>query len=121
VVRQLFPKSNDLVEVISERLQPRAYDLLSKRFIAVAAVRGNGIDTHRLWESLYRGVSPIVQNDEWWISLNTLFPQVIAISEWSTAELELALNTAKKNYFNPAEIEALWMHFWEKRIQEFVI
>ena len=121
VVHQRFPKSNDLVEVISERLQPRAYDLLSKRFIAVAAVRGNGIDTHRLWESLYRGVSPIVQNDKWWISLNTLFPQVIAISEWSTGEMELALDIATKNYFNPAEIEALWMPYWEKRIQEFLI
>jgi hypothetical protein len=120
IVKKRFPKSNDLVEVIDERLKPRAYDELSKRFAAVAAVRGNGIDTHRLWESLYRGVTPIVQNDDWWTSLNSLFPQVISVNDWNPTELELALGVAVNSDFKPREIEALWMPYWEKRIQNFL-
>ena len=120
VVQQRFPESNDLVEVIVERLKPSAYDELSKGFVAVAAVRGNGIDTHRLWECLYRGVTPIVQNDGWWIYLSKLFPQVIAINEWLPNDLEIALGKAAQKSFDPAEIEALWMPYWEKRIQSFM-
>ena len=120
MVNQTFPESNNLVEVIRERLKPKSYDQLSKRFVAVAAVRGNGIDTHRLWESLYRGVTPIVQEDAWWISLRKYFPQVITISEWNSNELELARSKAEKNSFDPEEIEALWMPYWEKRIQSLL-
>jgi hypothetical protein len=35
------------------------YDLARHRF--TVAPRGNGIDTHRVWESLYLGVSPILE------------------------------------------------------------
>lgn len=119
-VNQKFPESNNLVEVVRERLKPKSYDKFSKRFVAVAAVRGNGIDTHRLWESLYRGVTPIVQEDAWWISLREYFPQVITISEWTSNDLELALSKAEKNFFDPVDIEALWMPYWEKRIQSLL-
>jgi hypothetical protein len=121
IVNERFPESTNLIEVIDERLKPRAYDKLSKCYVAVAAVRGNGIDTHRLWESLYRGVTPIVQKDGWWASLNSLFPQVISISEWDPNELGSALSVAAKSDFKPGEIEALWMPYWEKRIQSYLI
>jgi hypothetical protein len=120
IVHHRFPKTTDQVEVISERLSPRAYDQLSKQFIAVAAVRGNGIDTHRLWESLYRGVTPLVQNDDWWISLKNLYRQVIEVNDWIPSELESSLRAASNNSFNPAEIEALWMPYWERQIQGFL-
>ena len=115
-----FPISNNIVDVLRDRIKPSRYDKLVRRYSAVAAVRGNGVDTHRLWESLYRGISPIVEFDQWWRSLEAYFPDVIVINEWNTNEMASALERSKAAYFDPRSVKPLWMPFWEEKISSYL-
>jgi len=53
-----------------------------RRFPFVLAPRGNGADTHRLWETLYLGGIPIVLRDRAIEPLLTRLP-VVRIRQWS--------------------------------------
>ncbi len=50
----------------------------------VLCPRGNGVDTHRLWETLYMGGIPIVRRRDCWLPLLTDLP-VVVVDEWSEA------------------------------------
>lgn len=117
-VNRVFPVSSEIVEVLMERLKPGSYDKVSKKFVGVASVRGNGVDTHRLWESLYRGIVPIVKKDKWWDSLSDLYPQVAVIDYWSESEIADVLSTRADWVVRPDEIEALWMPYWKRQIEK---
>ena len=59
-------------------------ELLNHKF--VVCPRGNGIDTHRVWESLYLGVIPIVKN-----CIHNRFFQdlpILMVNDFSQIELE---------------------------------
>jgi hypothetical protein len=77
------------------------------------------VDTHRLWESLYRGLVPIVVDDSWWKSLSKLYPQVVSISKWRSDEVKNVLLSQRPTDFDPKTIDALWMPYWEKKISDF--
>lgn len=101
------------------RIKPQHFDKLTAQYTHVAAVRGNGVDTHRLWETLYRGVTPIVEKSAWWDSLSEIFPEVEIVDTWTQENvLEVLARSKPLNSFpkNPA----LWMPFWEKRISKFL-
>lgn len=57
--------STKSIEVLSKRLSPRQYVKNTKDFRMVFCPRGNGIDTHRVWETLYRNSIPILIRSEW--------------------------------------------------------
>jgi hypothetical protein len=63
--------------------------------------RGNGIDTHRLWESLYHGIIPIVENEIHYSCLDDL-PVIIVNSFTEITEEFLIdkLNEFSKKQFN---------------------
>ncbi len=113
---KVFYKNSHYIDVYTGRLKPHEYDALSKTYAAVAAVRGNGVDTHRLWESLYRGVTPIVQSDRWWHGLSTYFPEVRVISEWTLDEVSRVVSTKAFPITAPQAIKPLWMPFWRDLI-----
>lgn len=101
------------------RIKPQYFDRLSKEYTHVAAVRGNGVDTHRLWESLYRGVTPIVEKSAWWDSLSEIFPEVEIVDSWTRENVFEVLARSKPSTSfrrNPA----LWMPFWENKINKFL-
>jgi hypothetical protein len=108
------------IDVYTGRLKPHEYDALAKDYAAVAAVRGNGIDTHRLWESLYRGIPPIVQEDLWWKGLSHHFPEVTAIGDWTLNQVSEPVSNKGLPFFKPHLIEALWMPYWKNLIDSFV-
>ena len=107
--------------LLNARISPREYDLYASKYAYIAAVRGNGVDTHRLWESLYRGLTPIVGTDDWWDSLSGLYPQVISVAEWQPHEIMNVVLSQVQQNFNPREIVALWMPYWEKRISDLLV
>lgn len=58
-------RSSNLVFEVRERVTARYIHHLMRRSRFVICPRGNGLDTHRFWESLYLGAIPIVKaNDE---------------------------------------------------------
>lgn len=98
------------------RLNHRRYVELSSNFKYVFCVRGNGMDTHRFWESLYRGQTPIVLESEWSRSLCELNLPFIAIKDIDALQ-QLAPNLEwHKSDFDPRDIDALWMPYWSERI-----
>lgn len=87
-------------------------DLASCKFIA--SPRGNGLDTHRLWESLYVGSYPIVLTSP----LDPLYEDlpVIVIQKWEDVNeffLEKKLKELENTTFNK---EKLYIEYWVKKI-----
>lgn len=115
-VIRTFSKSSAGWDLYLERMSPRHYDQICRKYSFVAAVRGNGVDTHRLWEALYRGLTPIIVQDKWWSSLEHLFPQVIPISSWNISEIESVIRTQSECLIIPEDIAALWMPYWSALI-----
>lgn len=116
-----FSKPDSRWSLLSNRLTPRSYDRTANSYSYIAAVRGNGVDTHRLWESLYRELTPVVVRDNWWKSLEQIFPQVITISEWNYSEIDNALGGYREVEASAASCEALWMPYWKEKVGSFLI
>lgn len=89
------------------------YAELAGSYRFVACPRGNGLDTHRFWETLYRGSIPIVKQSTWSDLVGELGIPFIAIEEWTEEALLGALSSSNYSGINAQCIPALWIHFWE--------
>jgi len=78
--------------------------------------RGNGIDTHRFWECLYRGVVPIVKDSQWVKSIGYLNLNFRVVNEWNESELIKIVNDDKSNLCTVSD--ELWISYWIKRFKK---
>lgn len=101
-----------------QRVEPKEYSVLARDFKFVFCPRGNGFDSHRFWETLYRGKYPIVENSIWAQNMAKLGIPMIVIEAFDQLNSELlsALHLRHPEPLNPQNYEALWMPFWEKMI-----
>ncbi|PZO37668.1 MAG: hypothetical protein DCF19_18470 [Pseudanabaena frigida] len=86
-------------------------DLSEYRFCL--CVRGNGVDTHRFWESLYLGVIPVIINNKHTNTQNYIqYLNLLDIPFFEITEDSLDVITQKytNNFFN----ENLYCHLLEK-------
>jgi hypothetical protein len=104
----------------SGRISPRDYAKIARRYKLIAAVRGNGIDTHRHWESLYRGVIPVTLRDKWSESLEAIGIPFLLIDSWGEASVSKLFSTPNMRIINPLEIDVIWEPYWRRLIQSFV-
>jgi len=104
--------------IINRRLNPRRYARISRKFRFIACVRGNSVESHRIWESLYRGCVPIVQKDAWSESLRYLDLPIEYIENWDTRQIREVVDSSNIAAFDPAKLAALWMPYWEQLINE---
>jgi hypothetical protein len=102
------------------RISPRVYAKIARRYKMIAAVRGNGIDTHRHWESLYRGVSPVTLRDSWSESLLAIGIPLLLIDSWDAGSISKLFSIHNMPMINPLEIDAIWEPYWRRLIQSFV-
>ena len=105
---------------INERLEPKDFAKVMRQYEYVAAVRGNGVDTHRLWEALYRGSTPVLQRDAWSESLLNLGLPFEFIEEWTPDALVRILEQGSSRWFKSEDIESLWMPYWKNLIDSLV-
>jgi len=89
-------------------------DVLNHHYILCP--RGNGIDTHRLWETLYLGRIPVVKrdtNNSYYEDLPILF-----VNEWSEVTSDLLQSSVERlsNSMN-FNMEKLKFSWWKDRIQ----
>ena len=104
-------------EIISNYSSPKAYAKLSASFKFIACPRGNGVDTHRFWEALYRGSIPIVKKSEWSRGLENLGLGFIQVEDWS--ETKLRIEKFEETYSDIAGSNAaLWFSWWKEKIQK---
>ncbi len=116
---ELFSSENSIVDLFSERTSPKDFAQTMRRYKFVAAIRGNGVDTHRLWESLYRGCFPVLTADAWSESLRKYNLPLEIVPEWSLESLERILLSARTQ-FTPSKVESLWWPYWRKLINGYV-
>jgi hypothetical protein len=102
------------IKVISERLHPRALSNEATQFKYVACPRGNGTDTHRFWETLYRGSIPVVKRNRWSESILSLGIPMIQLSSWDFEEFLHISSQYSYLKLNPKRIHELWMDHWER-------
>lgn len=102
---------------IAEKLKPYEFAEFSSRFGYVASPRGNGEDTHRIWESLYRGCSPVVLQSAWTREIGRLRLPILSVEAWSNKCLE-AIEPFQE--FDPSKLEELWWPFWRQKISSLL-
>jgi hypothetical protein len=89
------------------------YAALSRKYKYVACPRGNGLDTHRFWETLYRGSIPIVRDSTWARLIKSHGIPLLVVDKWSTDSLILSISNSTYSGFSPEEIPALWVDYWK--------
>ena len=94
----------------------KAYLKRIKEHDFVLCPRGNGIDTHRLWETLYMGSIPIVVYSD--VHKNLLDLPILFIKEWEDITEEF-LDRKLTEFDNKKwNMEKLDICYWEKLIRE---
>lgn len=83
----------------------------------VLCPRGNGIDTHRLWETLYMGSIPIVIYDETVHKLFTDLP-ILFIREWGEVTYEFLIQKREEMLSKTWNLEKLKIRYWLDFIRE---
>jgi len=104
------------LDIIKGRIKPLKFAEKSSQYRFIAAPRGNGLDTHRFWEAIYRGSYPVVVKTAWSDLLESLGIPLVSISGWTLSELE-RVSTLDLPDIDPKKLEFLWTNFWEKEIK----
>ena len=101
-------------DVYESRLSPAALGALMKRYRWVMCPRGNGVDTHRVWEALYRGAVPVVSDPKWSASLRVYgYPMVIEPSfDPQVVAQGLIRDASFPETTNPRRLSWLWIPQW---------
>jgi hypothetical protein len=82
----------------------------------VICPRGNGVDTHRFWESLYLNAYPIVLQSNWSKLLkNQLQIPFVEVESWSS--IKQTIEASNFNEFSSLEISSLWTDYWRSKIR----
>lgn len=113
-------KTTDSVTVLSERVSPKAYAKLVDSFDFIVCPRGNGIDTHRLWESLYRGRIPILiqsEHTQYFKDLDLPLLLLKSFDEIFDLTSNQLIQIATEMEFDPKMVTALQPEFWWNYIQ----
>lgn len=91
-----------------------AEDLAKSKFVLTP--RGNGLDTHRIWEALYAGAYPIVKTS----TLDLLYEDlpVVIVYKWTDVTEEFLNQKYEELKGKTYRMEKLSMEYWLKQIDE---
>jgi hypothetical protein len=107
-------KTNDWCTILQPNLSLQDYELNLKKHHYMLCPRGNGVDTHRLWECLYSGVVPIVQKQ---ITHNNLYDlPILFVDNYE----QITEDFLKENLFRlkNKNLEKLNLYWWGNFIKE---
>jgi len=102
---------------VSERKNYESFveDLAASKF--VLSPRGNGLDTHRLWETLHAGSFPIVKTS----SLDTLYEglPVVIVQDWSEVTEEFLHRKYEELINKKFPLDKLYTDYWFRWIDSY--
>ena len=75
--------SESEITVIRQKIPSWRYANLASGYQYILCPRGNGLDTHRFWESLYRGCTPVVLSTPWAKTLSRYDIPLVLLTSWS--------------------------------------
>jgi hypothetical protein len=116
----LVVESTKQITVLSARLSPEAYAKLTESFDFILCPRGNGIDTHRLWETLYRGRIPILiesKHTRYFVTFGLPLLLCKSFDEVYKLTRKELINIATEMQFDPKSLPPLQPRFWWDFIQ----
>jgi len=102
---------------LENRIVPKTFAAVSSSYKYIAAPRGRGMDTHRFWESIYRGSIPIVKTSQWSKTISYLDIPFIQIDTWSEKSLRNIIRSNTQIALNPRLIPDMWWPKWENRLR----
>jgi hypothetical protein len=105
------------ISFLTDYRQPRSLATYSAQFKFIACPRGNGTDTHRFWETLYRGSIPVVKRSKWTESIERLGLPLIQLTNWNFQEFLSLSEDFDEFGVLPRKIPGLWTDFWENKFQ----
>jgi hypothetical protein len=105
---------NSMVNKYDAFVSPKKFAKLMKQHRYVLCPQGNGIDTHRFWEALYRGCVPIILKSKWSLSLDYLNIPMVQLEKWQDFEFEVKKFEESFSGFVPSELSFLWIDYWKK-------
>ncbi len=111
-----FNYDSELVVKVTNQLTPRQNAQLAKQYAFVACVRGNGVDTHRIWEALYRNSLPIVKRDKWSTSLAYLGLPLFMVDDWQELDSVSSEIRQKAPPIDSSQLKPLWTQYWENLV-----
>jgi hypothetical protein len=104
--------------VPQKRVEPAKMFRITKKFKFVFCPRGNGFDSHRVWETLYRGRIPIVEASAWSKSMKNLGFPILEVDNLLEMQPRLLkeFHSMTNEVMHPSQYEALWMPYWHRKI-----
>ena len=112
-------KLNKIYDVQTEYLYEKKYLSLIKKYKFVLCLEGNCFESHRIWETLYLGVFPVMFRTKWSKGLEDLKLPIYYIDKLSDITPEKLLNFWDINKsFNPKNSPTLWLDYWKKLIND---
>jgi len=87
--------------------------------VFVLCPRGNGRDTHRLWETLYMGSIPIVEEDLALEDFRELFP-ICFVKNWEEVTVDFLIEQEKRIRSRKYSPTPLKMSYWIEKIKKSV-
>jgi hypothetical protein len=104
--------------VLNFRKASFVYSRIASQHRFVACPRGAGIDTHRFWETLYRGSVPIVEKSDWAANLRNYAIPCLEIDSWADLPHE-SLNFDQFSHLDCQNF--LSTDWWTKRLMGLIV
>lgn len=111
--------TSSLVDAPARRLAPGRFQARLREYRFVIAPRGNGLDTHRFWESLYADAVPITRRTAWSRALKADGVPCIEVESWQDVLSWTQEDLARLSAAWSARLSTapwLWEPFWRARI-----
>ena len=107
----------ELFDIKTQYLHEKRYFNLIKKYQFLLCLEGNGFENHRIWESLYLGIFPVMLKSEWSVSLNYLNLPILLVDEIGEITKEMLQKFWQTNLgFDPQSKPQLWMGYWQELI-----
>lgn len=99
----------------SPNLKLDNYQRSLEQFRFVLSPHGNGIDTHRVWETLYSGNIPVTKSHHTFSNVTDL--PILFVNEYEQVTHEMLMNYYDNLDIENLEYEKLNIEFWIKKIK----
>jgi hypothetical protein len=117
VLAELEGMKSDIFVVDRDYLEIRKYIRRVGNFQFLLCLEGNGHENHRVWESLYLNIFPVMFATPWSESLKYLNLPILYINTLSELNEQLLSDFySKHSSFKAVERAELWIPFWENLI-----
>lgn len=108
------------INFLDSRISTKQYSGIAQNFRFIASPRGNGIDTHRFWETLYRGSIPIVKDSIWRQNFKFLEGRIAVTETWAAREILKSVDSVEYQNIDPRTIRELWWPYWRSLINSYL-